>query len=182
MFKRDHSVSQHIVSAKKKKTHSKNHSQPLGSELLSPQDTARATQGPQRTTTNRQVQKVSPRKRKDENKSTPQTQQLGGKQRGKTQWSNTSSKALTTNHTQQPTPMVSDLYPPQSPSPALLVDSEQNWSLIDQRGRTDTKNRPSQSRPPEDPTRKSHPHMGGASPDAVVETHVLCIQSQSRSR
>ena len=45
----------------KRKHTPKHHSQPLGSELLSPQDIARATRCPQRTT-NKQIQKVSQRK------------------------------------------------------------------------------------------------------------------------
>ena len=71
---------------------------------------------------------------------------------------------------------------PQASSLALSLESEWNWSLIDQQGRTATKNRPSQRRPPGDPMRKSHPQVGGLSPISVVEMDMLCIQSQRRSQ
>ena len=59
--KKSECISTNRLIKETKNTLQKYHSQPLGSELLSPQDTARATQGPKRTT-NRQIQKEVQRK------------------------------------------------------------------------------------------------------------------------
>ena len=92
---------------------------------------------------------------------------------------------MSRNHAHQPKPTTSpwrnthyndlNTLEPQSPSVALSLESECSWSLIDQRGRTATKNRPSQSRPPEDPTRKAHPQVGGSS----LCTKQMCSAARS---
>ena len=165
-------------------THSKHRKQrqPLGSELLSPPKTQPGPPMANRKTKHRPTNALL---KKEGNKETNAQPQRTGKENNEenpiylTKAKNPNQNPTCNLKLQTPsglraTTMNHNNRQPQASSLTLSLDSDWNWSLIDHRGRTATKNRPSQSLPMGVPTRKSQPQVGGVAPVSMAEVHTLC--------